>query len=125
MTAKEKVVREFVSTFNRSELDSFVATLHPEVALHSMRGLRRGHEEARSWATKAPGGVQQTVAIKSSETAGDRVLLEIERHWHWAEDGSHAATDKMSWLFTVEDGLITSWQPYEDRTEARTAFTAP
>lgn len=124
MTPEEKTVREFVSTFNRSELDSFVATLHPEVELHSMRGLRKGRDEARDWATKSPGGVQQTVVVRSAETSGDRVLLEIERQWHWADDGSHASTDEMAWLLTLKDGLIVSWRPYEDRSEARRAFTA-
>ncbi|MCO5316029.1 MAG: nuclear transport factor 2 family protein [Solirubrobacterales bacterium] len=125
MTPQEKVAREFVSAFNRAELDSFVAILDPEVELHSMRGLKRGREEARIWATRAPGGVQQSVTINSAESVGDRVLLEIERHWHWAEDDTHASTEKMAWLFTVRDGLITTWHPYEDRTEARTAFTTP
>lgn len=124
MTPEEKVVREFVSTFNRSELDSFVATLDPEVEIHSMGGLRQGRQEAREWATKAPGGVQQTVVIESAEQRDDRILLEIKRHWNWAEDGSHAATDIMAWLFTLKDGLVSSWRPFEDRAEARTSFEA-
>lgn len=117
------MVHEFVSAFNRSELDAFVSTLHPEVEIHSMRGLRRGRDQAREWATKAPGGVQQTVEVRSTETAGDRILIEIERHWHWDDDGSHASTDEMAWLFTLRDGLVASWRPFEDRDEARRAFS--
>lgn len=124
MSPEEKTVREFVSTFNRSELDSFVGTLHPEVEIHSQRGLRRGPDEARAWATKKPGGVQQTVVIESVAERGGRVLLEIERQWHWAEDGSHAATDEMAWLFELRDGLVASWRPFEDRAAARRAFDA-
>lgn len=118
----EQVVREFIATFNRSELDSFVATLDPDVEIHSMRGVRRGPEEARDWATKVPGGVQQTVVAKSVEQRDDRVLVEIERLWHWEEDGSHAATDEMAWLFTVRTGRIASWRPFEDRDDARRTF---
>lgn len=124
MTATEKVVREFVAAFNRGDLDAFVATLDPRVEIHSVRGLRTGRDRAREWATRAPGGVQQTVVIRSAETAGDRVLLEIDREWHWAEDGDHASTDEMAWLFTVHDGLVASWQPFEDRDAARQAFAA-
>lgn len=122
MTPEEKVTREFVSTFNRSELNSFVATLAPDVEIHSVRGLRRGREEARAWATRKPGGVQQTVVIESVEQRGDRVLMEIERQWHWDDDGSLASTEPMSWLFTLRDGLVGSWRPFEDRAAARTAF---
>jgi len=124
LTTAEKTVREFVSAFNRSELDDFVATLDPQVELHSVRGPRTGREQAREWATRSPGGVQQTVVIRSATTSGDRVLLEIERQWHWADDGSHASTDEMAWLFTLRDGLVATWRPFEDRAEARRAFVA-
>ena len=101
-----------------------MATLDPEVEIHSFRGLRRGCDEARDWATKKPGGVQQTVVIEAAEERGDRVLLDIERQWHWEEDGSHASTDSMAWLFTLRDGLVASWRPFEDREEARAAFSS-
>lgn len=125
MTVEERVARDFVYAFNRTDLDAFVATLDPQVELHSMRGLRKGRDEARAWATKAPGGVQQTVLIRSVEVDRDRVLFEIERQWHWAEDGTHASTDVMAWLFAVRDGLVAEWRPFEDRTEARAAFAGP
>lgn len=124
MSPEEQAVRRFVTAFNRSELDDLVATLDPEVELHSMRGLRKGRDEARAWATKAPGGVQQTIEIKSVEVAGGRVLMELDRVWRWAEDGTLASTDEMAWLFTTKDGLITSWRPFDDVEEARAAFLA-
>ena len=49
-------VREFIRAFNERDLDAFVAVLDPEVELHSMRGLRKGVEAARLWATRKPGG---------------------------------------------------------------------
>lgn len=114
--------RAFVEAFNDRDLDRFVEIVDPEVELHSMRGTVKGREAARGWATRAPGGVQQTIEIVGSETAPGRVLLDIDRVWHWAEDGSYASTDEMAWLFGVEDGLVTSWRPFEDRAEARAAL---
>ena len=38
--------------------------LDPEVELHSVRGLRKGIEAARLWATREPGGVQQTIELE-------------------------------------------------------------
>ena len=118
----EQPARAFVEAFNDRDLGRFVEIVDPEVELHSMRGTVRGREAARDWATRAPGGVQQTIEIVGSETAPGRVLLEIDRVWHWAEDGSFASTDEMAWLFGVEDGLVTSWRPFEDRAEARAAL---
>ena len=68
-------VREFIRAFNERDLDAFVAVLDPEVELHSMRGLRKGREAARVWATRAPGGVQQTIELEQlyeDEAAGER-----------------------------------------------------
>ena len=119
----EQVARGFVEAFNDRDLDRFISLLDPEVELHSMRGLVTGREAARDWATRPPGGVQQTIEIVGSTVEGGRVLLDIDRLWHWAEDGTHASSDVMAWLFEVgEDGLITSWRPFEERAEAREAL---
>jgi hypothetical protein len=124
MTPEEKTVREFVSTFNRSELDAFVALLDPEVEIHGMRGTRKGRDEAREWATKTPGGVQQTVLIQSCEQAGDRVLMNVKREWRWEEDNELAYVDELAWLFQLRETKVLSWKPFEDKEKARVAFTA-
>jgi len=124
LTPEERTAREFVSTFNRSELDSFVELLDPEVEIHGMRGTSKGREEARAWATKKPGGVQQTVLIQSCEQAGDRVLMDVKREWRWEEDDELAYVDELAWLFHLRDAKVLSWQPFEDKEEAKAAFTA-
>lgn len=120
-------VREFIRSFNARDLDAFVEVLDPEVELHSMKGLRKGREAARLWATRQPGGVQQTVELEElfeDETEGGRgrALALISRVWRWAEDGSHASTDEMAWLFELHDHRVCSWRPFEDREEAWQAY---
>jgi limonene-1,2-epoxide hydrolase len=117
--------RRFVQAFNEGDLDGFVDVLDPGIEIHSMKGLRQGREQARQWATRMPGGVQQTIEVTRAVTDEGRVLLDVDRVWRWDEDGSHASTDEMSWLFEVsESGLVTSWKPFEDRAEAARAFRA-
>jgi len=116
-------VREFIRAFNERDLDAFVAVLDPEVELHSGRGLRKGREAARVWATRAPGGVQQTIELEAlyedgTEGGGGRAVALIRRVWRWAEDGDHAGTDEMAWLFELRDHKVRSWRPYDDRAEA-------
>ena len=120
-----EVALEFVRAFNEGDLEAFNEVLHPDVEIHSMRGLREGRDAALAWATRAPGGVQQTIEVTGSRERGDRVLLAVDRHWHWAEDGSHASTDPLSWLFGFRDGLVASWRPFEDRDGADLEFRAP
>jgi limonene-1,2-epoxide hydrolase len=120
-------VREFIRAFNERDLDAFVAVLDPEVELHSSRGLRKGREAARVWATRAPGGVQQTIELEQlyedgTEGGGGRAVALIRRHWHWAEDGSKAAEEEMAWAFELRQHRVLSWRPYEDREEALRAW---
>jgi limonene-1,2-epoxide hydrolase len=119
-------VREFIRAFNERDLDAFVAVLHPEVELHSMRGLRKGVEAARLWATRPPGGVQQTIELEQlyeNEAAGDGTAVAlIRRRWNWEEDGLEASVDEMAWVFELRGGRVASWRPFDDRAEAmRTA----
>jgi limonene-1,2-epoxide hydrolase len=116
-------VREFIRAFNERDLDAFVAVLDPEVELHSGRGLRKGSEAARVWATREPGGVQQTIELdqlyeEGLEGGGGRAVALIRRHWRWEEDGSDAGTDEMAWVFELRDHKVLSWRPYDDREEA-------
>jgi ketosteroid isomerase-like protein len=116
-------VRRFIAAFNEGELDDFVAALDPEVELHSGRGLRKGVEAARLWATRAPGGVQQTIELddlyeEGMEGGGGSAVALITRRWRWAEDGLPAGEDEMAWLFELRDAKVRSWRPFEDRAEA-------
>lgn len=116
-------VREFIRAFNERDLDAFVAVLDPEVELHSSRGLRRGIEAARVWATRAPGGVQQTIELEQlyedgTEGGGGRAVALILRRWQWEEDESVAGIDIMAWAFELHDHKIRSWRPYDSRDEA-------
>jgi limonene-1,2-epoxide hydrolase len=116
-------VREFIRAFNERDLEGFVEVLDSEVELHSARGLRKGVEAARVWATREPGGVQQTIELEQLyeeglEGGGGSAVALISRHWHWEEDGSAAGRDEMAWVFQLRERRIRSWRPYEDRAEA-------
>jgi ketosteroid isomerase-like protein len=111
-------VREFIRAFNEGDLDAFVAVLDPDVELHSMRGLRKGVEAARLWATREPGGVQQTIELEELYEDSDAAVALIRRRWRWAEDDSPAGEDQMAWLFELRGGRVLSWRPFEDRRKA-------
>jgi limonene-1,2-epoxide hydrolase len=120
-------VREFIRSFNERDLDAFVAVLDPGVELHSMKGLRKGRDAARVWATRAPGGVQQTIEVDEvfeddTEGGGGRALALIRRVWRWDEDGTPAGEDEMAWLFELRDHRIRGWRPFEDREVAWRAY---
>jgi limonene-1,2-epoxide hydrolase len=116
-------VREFIRAFNERDLDAFVAVLDPDVELHSGRGLRKGVEAARLWATREPGGAQQTIELESlyedgTEGGGGRAVALIVRRWHWEDGGEPAGEDEMAWAFKLHERRIRAWRPFDDRAEA-------
>jgi ketosteroid isomerase-like protein len=120
-------VREFIRAFNERDLDGFETVLDPEVELHSMKGLRKGREAARVWATRAPGGVQQTIELEElyedgTEAGGGGALALVRRVWRWAEDGSFAREEEMAWLFELREHRVRSWRPFDDRSAAFEAY---
>jgi limonene-1,2-epoxide hydrolase len=117
--ASSDPVREFIRAFNERDLDGFVAVLDPAVEIHSNRGLRKGPEAARQWATRAPGGVQQEIELEELyEDGGGRAVALIVRRWHWEESGELASEERMAWAFELRGHRVLSWRPYEDRAEA-------
>jgi limonene-1,2-epoxide hydrolase len=116
-------IREFIRAFNERDLDRFVEVLHEDVEMHSMKGLLKGVEAARQWATRKPGGVQQTIDLEQlyegdTEGGGGRAVALIMRRWHWHEEGDFAGEDEMAWVFELQDHRIRVWRPFEDRDEA-------
>ncbi len=92
-----------------------------------MKGLRKGREAARLWATREPGGVQQTIELDElfedgTEAGRGRALALIRRIWHWDEDGSPAGEDEMAWMFELRDHRVLGWRPFEDREDAWRAY---
>src|ERR1700744_4254844 len=88
--------------------------------MHSMKGLLKGPEAARQWATRKRGGVQQTIEVEQLyEGGGGRAVALIMRRWHWDDDdGEFAGEDEMAWVFELRDHRIRAWRPMEDRAEA-------
>jgi limonene-1,2-epoxide hydrolase len=116
-------VREFIRAFNGRDLDGFVAVLDPEVEIHASRGLRKGLQAARIWATREPGGVQQSIELEQlyeddTEGGGGRAVALIVRRWHWEESGDLASEEEMAWTFELRDRKVRSWRSYRDRHEA-------
>jgi ketosteroid isomerase-like protein len=113
------LVRRFYEAFEAQDLDGFVATLHPHVELQTRRGLRIGLVEARNWATKSSeGGLEQRYVVEDLVEHRNHVVALVRQQWWWAEEKQLAEDDEAAALFTLDNGLISRWQPFTDRTEA-------
>jgi limonene-1,2-epoxide hydrolase len=117
-----EAVRAFIDGFNEQDFDLFLSVLDPRVELHTLKlGLITGHEEARRWATKQPGGLQQRLVIDDLRPSGDQVLALLRQEWRWEEGQELAEENEAAALFTLRDGRIVRWRPFADREEALAA----
>jgi ketosteroid isomerase-like protein len=115
------LVERFYAAFNGQDLDAFVTTLHAEVELQTMRGLREGRDEARRWATMNPaGGLGQHIVVEEvrADERGVHAVALIRKQWWWRETEEVAHDEPEAALFTFRDGLIARWQPFSDRVDA-------
>ena len=118
MTAEE-LIRRFYEAFNDEDLEALVATLHPAVELVTARGPRFGHEGARVWASREPGGeLEQRVVLEGIREHGDRAVALIRRQWWWREKDELADEEELGALFEFRDGLIGRVVCSEDRAAA-------
>ena len=106
--------RSTSATWMRSSRSSI-----PRSSCTRCRGLRKGSEAARLWATRAPGwgaaDDRAGGALRGRTEGGGGGVALIMRRWHWDEDGSPAGEDEMAWLFELREHRIRSWRPFEDR----------
>ena len=113
------LVRRFYDAFNSEELDAFAATLADGAELQTARGLRRGVEEAREWATRTPTGhLHQRIEVDDVLEHGDHAVALVRKQWRWRDSGELADEEEMAALFTIRDRRIERWQPFTDRAEA-------
>ena len=114
-----EAVRTFIDGFNEQDFDLFLSVLDPAVELHTLKlGLITGHEEARRWATKQPGGLQQHLAIDEMLQSREQVVALLRQQWRWEEDGELAEENEVAALFTLREGRIVRWRPFANRAEA-------
>jgi hypothetical protein len=112
--------RTFIQAFNDQDLDALVAVLDPEVEIQASRGIVIGHDEARRWATRrAAGDLHQRLVLDAIREEGRHVIAFARREWFWREGGDVADGQDLTIVATIgENGLITRWQPFDDREEA-------
>jgi limonene-1,2-epoxide hydrolase len=115
-----EATRTFIQAFNDEDLDALVAVLDPEIEIQASRGIVIGHDEVRRWATrKQTGNLHQRLVLNAIRDRGRHVIAFARREWLWREGGHVADAQDLTIVATIgENGLITRWQPFDDRGKA-------
>ena len=122
-----EVVRRGHDTFNRRDLDAYLASCDPEMEFtpyeRAVEGLGpyRGHDDVRRWweeLNETLGDFQ--VELSEMRDLGDLVLVHGSLRGHGA--GSGASFERDYWgLFRCRSGRVVWWHAFQGESEALAA----
>jgi limonene-1,2-epoxide hydrolase len=117
------VIAAFIDAFNAEDLDALDKVLADRIEIQGSRGLIRGREEVRAWATRLPPKyLRQRLILDQVRADAHPPVALVRRQWFWHHSDEVADEQELAVLVTLdEDGLICRWQPFEDRAAALAA----
>lgn len=115
------LARSFVDAFNRRDVDDFVSLLADDVELRMPRGIRRGRREATEWFSKPFDHLDLRFELTRFIASDDSVIAFGHLVLTWKESGEVAERVERAAVWTVDDGLIRAWQPFDTAAEALSA----
>jgi hypothetical protein len=87
--------------------------LHPEVRIHTERGVHRGRVEALRWSAKEFDHLVRRYQPLRIEPTDEGVSVDAELHYLWRESGRLGDRSPVRLELGIRDGLISSWRLYE------------
>jgi ketosteroid isomerase-like protein len=119
-----QVVRELIDAWNRRDLDSALARLHPECELRPVEsiGTVHGHDEFAAGFAEWFEAFEEFEADPQEFIAdGDRVLVPVIQRARGKGSGVEVS-QRFHQLFELRDGLVIRFEEFADSDEARRAF---
>ncbi len=125
----EQVVSRFLDAFGSGEMDDACRWLDPAVVWHvdgavtvPTVGLLRGRERVREWLQAFPRDIApKTVTTERLLSDGDDVIV-LGHFRHTAVATGNGFEGDFAMRFTVNDGMITRYQIFEDSLAVGRAF---
>jgi ketosteroid isomerase-like protein len=114
-----ELAREVIGALSRGDVGAFGALLHPEIEIHTARGLYRGRDEAEEWARKRYEHLERRYAIHELREEGDRVLALVRTQYVWSDSGLVGDESPTAIELQFEDGKLIAWRYREDLAPGR------
>ena len=117
------LARRVLDALGRGDVEDFAALLHPEVEIHTARGVRRGSDEAIAWARSDYDHLDRRYEIEELHVAGERVLVVAQVQYVWRESGEIGDSTPVGIAIDTENGKLRRWRVFDDPAEALKVFT--
>jgi hypothetical protein len=108
------LARRVLEALSHGDVQSFAVLLHPEVEIHTARGVRRGRDEAEEWAQKRYEHLERHYAIDRMDVNGDVVLVLVRAQYVWRDSGLVGDEEPTVIELAFSDGKLIRWTFRED-----------
>ena len=116
------LARRVLDALGRGDVETFAALLHPDVEIHTARGVRRGSDEAIAWARSAYDHLERRYEIEELHVAGERVLVVAQVQYVWRESGEIGDSTRVAVAIDSENGKLRRWRVFDDPAEGLKVF---
>jgi ketosteroid isomerase-like protein len=120
--ASTGIARQVLDALGRGDVDAFVRRLHPDVEIHTARGVRRGTQEAADWASRTYEHLERRYAIEEMHVAGQSVLVLAHVQYVWRESGEVGNSAPVAVELDFEQGRLRRWKVHDDPAEGLKVF---
>jgi hypothetical protein len=107
-----------LAALSEGDVDAFSRLLHPEVEIHTARGVRRGPERATRWARMRFEHLERRYEIEELREAGDTVVALARVQYVWREDQKIGGQWLLGIVLDLKHGKLLRWRVYDDPVDA-------
>ena len=104
-----ELARQVLTALSRGDVSAFAALVHPEIEIHTARGVYRGRDEAEEWAHKKYEHLQRHFAIDRLDARGDEVVARVRTQYVWRESGLVGDEEQAAIDLAFADGKLVRW----------------
>ena len=104
-----ELARQVLEALSHGDVPGFAALLHPEIEVHTARGVYRGSDEAEEWARKRYEHLERHFAIDRFEERGHEVVARVRTQYVWRESGLVGDEEPAIIDLAFADGKLIRW----------------
>jgi ketosteroid isomerase-like protein len=116
------VARQVLEALSGGDSETFARLVHPDVEIHTARGVRRGAEDARAWASTTYKHLDRRYVIDEMHVAGEMVLVLAHVQYLWRESGEIGDSKPIAVDLRFDGGRLRRWEVHDDPGEALKVF---
>jgi ketosteroid isomerase-like protein len=117
--SRAELARRVIEALSEGDIQAFAALAHPEIEVHTSRGVRRGRDQVEEWAQKRYEHLERRYAIDELRVDGDDVRALVRTQYVWRDSGLVGDEEPTVIELSFRDGKLARWRFREDPAAER------